>query len=89
MVGTHGEISGWDWSCLKDKAPKPSWKIALPGGGSILDRVDVNSLWWSEEQELMFAGCGDNNIYAFNLEEGKIVRIFKGHEDYIHSIHGL
>ncbi|PSN29091.1 THO complex subunit 6 [Blattella germanica] len=35
----------------------------------------------------LYAGCGDNRIYVFSLEDGKLIRTMEGHDDYIHSIH--
>jgi WD40 repeat protein len=37
----------------------------------------------------IYAGCGDNKIYIFSLEDGKLVRTMEGHDDYIHSIHNM
>lgn len=88
IVGSVNEISGWDWKgFLNFKLNKPSWVIKMPSH-SILEQIDVNSLWLSEDENRLYAGCGDNNVYVINLEDGKIISTFTGHEDYIHSVHG-
>lgn len=53
--------------------------------------AEVNCIWLDNQQNgntHLYAGCGDNTIYEINLENGKILRTFDGHKDYIHSIHG-
>lgn len=90
VVGTCGEISGWDWKCITEsKILKPSWKIAIPDNKRNIDRPDVNSMWWNENEEKLYAGCGDNNIYSFDLSNSKLVKTYDGHSDYIHSIQGM
>jgi len=37
----------------------------------------------------VYAGCGDNKIYIFSLEDGKLIRTMESHDDYIHSIHNM
>lgn len=41
---------------------------------------------YSKSNHLLYAGCGDNNIYVISLEDGKIVRNLQGHTDYIHGL---
>lgn len=90
IAGTCGEILGWDWKQIKkSKVGQPQWKIPIPDNRQNIDRPDVNSLWSKEDDSLLFAGCGDNNIYVFNITTGKLVKTYDGHTDYIHSIHGL
>lgn len=88
IIGTVNEITGWDWkSVTSGKWLKPAWTITIPVKSS-MEQSDVNSLWLSEDETKLFAGCGDSNIYAFNLEEGRLVTTYEGHNDYIHSVHG-
>ncbi|XP_026747651.1 THO complex subunit 6 [Trichoplusia ni] len=88
IVGTVNEIYGWDWkNAASSKLSKPSWVIRIPSQ-SPLEQTDVNSLWLSEDEARLYAGCGDNNVYVFNMEDGKLVSTFKGHTDYIHSVSG-
>lgn len=50
------------------------------------EKPDVNYLVYSKQSNLLYAGCGDNNIYVISLEDGRIVRSLEGHTDYIHSL---
>jgi WD40 repeat protein len=54
-----------------------------------MEKTDVNSLAISDKDHSMYlyAGCGDNRIYVFGLEDGKQIRALEGHTDYIHSIY--
>jgi hypothetical protein len=49
---------------------------------------EVNDLWVDGENDLVYAGCGDSNIYVCSLEDGSFVRKLSGHKNYIHSVHG-
>ncbi|XP_012272763.1 THO complex subunit 6 homolog [Orussus abietinus] len=89
LTGSAGEISGWDWKVVtSSKAPKIklSWNIQLPSNKDSFERTDVNYMVYSKETHLLYAGCGDNNIYVIHLEDGKILTTFSGHEDYIHCL---
>lgn len=85
IIGTVNEIIGWEWKSLS--SGKAKWNIKIPSRIS-MDQVDVNSLWLSEGQDKIYAGCGDSNIYVFSLEDGKSLSTYSGHTDYVHSIHG-
>lgn len=37
----------------------------------------------------MIAGCGDNNIYIWDMCSGDVKCILKGHKDYIHCVDHL
>ncbi|KOB74155.1 THO complex subunit 6-like protein, partial [Operophtera brumata] len=85
IIGSVNEISGWDWKgILSSKLSKPSWVIKIPSQSSI-EQCDVNSLWLAENQEKLYAGCGDNSVYVYNLEDGRLLSTYKGHSDYIHT----
>ncbi|XP_075969925.1 THO complex subunit 6 [Anticarsia gemmatalis] len=88
IVGSVNEITGWDWKhVISGKLSKPSWSNKIESKTS-LEQVDVNSLWLSEDEVKLYAGCGDNNIYVYNMEDGRLLSTFKGHTDFIHSVHG-
>ncbi|CAH0721969.1 unnamed protein product, partial [Brenthis ino] len=88
IVGTVNEISGWDWKAVVlSKLGKPSWTIRIQPQ-SMIDKCDINSLWYSAEEEKLYAGCGDNKIYAYDLEDGRLVATYDGHTDYVHCVHG-
>ena len=41
------------------------------------------------EKSTLYAACGDNTIYQVDLEYGKTVSKFTGHEDFIHCMSSL
>lgn len=82
------EISGWDWKNVASaKLSKPAWSIKVPSQNT-MEQTDVNSLWLSEDEAKLYAGCGDNNIYVYSIEDGRLLCTFKGHTDFVHSVHG-
>lgn len=87
VVGTVGEILGYTWKNIRTADCKPTWKIDLPNIKDSFDKTDVNTLIHNKELEHIYAGCGDSNIYTFDFETRKLIQTFKGHTDYIHSIH--
>ncbi|XP_066596839.1 THO complex subunit 6 homolog [Prorops nasuta] len=89
LIGTSGEISGWNWKTVtSSKAPKSkvSWTIQIPVNRDDFDKPTVNYMAYSNQDHMLYAGCGDNKIYVIDLEEGKILRHYKGHTDYIHCL---
>lgn len=88
IVGTVNEISGWDWKAVAhSKLGKPSWTIKVHSQ-SIVEKCDINCLWYSAEEERLYAGCGDNKVYVYDLEDGRLIASYDGHTDYIHCVHG-
>ncbi|XP_076653572.1 THO complex subunit 6 [Halictus rubicundus] len=89
-TGSSGEIYGWNWKMVtSSKAPKikVSWMVQLPvNKDSYVEKADVNYLVYSKSSNLLYAGCGDNNIYAISLEDGRILRNLQGHTDYVHCL---
>lgn len=51
--------------------------------------IDINCLILNKEEQILYAGCGDNAVYAFDLECGDVIHKFKEHSDYIHAIDKL
>lgn len=47
---------------------------------------EINDMWLDENN--LYAGLGDGNLYSFNLEYGSFIKKYTGHKDYIHSVHG-
>lgn len=91
IVGTIGKIVGYKWKFHFDETPnltKPFWTIEIPIIPESIEAADINSMYIDQESNILYAGCGDNNIYQISLEDGKIIRNFKGHKDYIHCVTG-
>lgn len=86
IVGTNtGKISAYAW--YKNRLTKETWKKFI-GNQSIADQNDINCFWLQKNDGILYVGCGDNNIYALDLESGKEKAIFAGHTDYVHWIDG-
>lgn len=82
IVGSNvGTISGFTW--YKKRLTKKAWEVSVSKG-----TIDINSLYVHERDGILYAGCGDNIIYAVNLDDGKVLRSFSGHTDYVHAIDG-
>ncbi|KAL1132180.1 hypothetical protein AAG570_010137, partial [Ranatra chinensis] len=88
IAGTMGEINGWTWESVMSSSPKLSWTITIPKPRDRIGKTLVNSLLVREIDNIsyIYAGCGDNRIHVFSLEDGKEIRVLDGHTDYIHSI---
>ncbi|XP_044754172.1 THO complex subunit 6 homolog [Coccinella septempunctata] len=90
IVGAVGEIKAYLWKNIKtSKNVSCAWSIDIPNDKGGLDKPDVNSLYFLHERDLLLAGCGDNNIYAFQIETRKPVKTLSGHSDYVHCLCGL
>lgn len=87
IAGTIGEIVGFDWKNIKKlQNPKILWSILIPILPEALEKAEMNSLVLKPEDGHLYAGCGDNRIYSFSLEDGKLIRSIEAHDDYIHEI---
>lgn len=84
--GTNGIISGFSVS-KNGTIQKLSWSIQLPLDHEQYEIGEVNDLWIDQENDLIYAACG-NYVYQCSLENGKVIKLFKSHKDYIHSIKG-
>lgn len=90
IVGSIGVVYGLKWvEESGELVNKKSWEVKIPIEADAIEVADVNSLWLRPETDSLFAGCGDNVIYEISLEDGRILRDFKGHEDYIHGVCGF
>lgn len=88
IVGTVNEITGYDWkTVVTPKLGKPAWVMKLPSP-SPMEQSDVNCLWLTEDERKLFAGCGDNKVYGYDLEDGRLVSTYDGHTDFVHCVHG-
>ena len=88
LVGSCGQVIGYSWSPNQGKVIKKAWNIIIPVSSECKGIDEVNSLWINVNENSVYIGCGDNNIYCASLEDGKIIRKFTGHSDYIHSVQG-
>nr|CAD7589232.1 unnamed protein product [Timema genevievae] len=90
ITGMVGEIVGWNWKSIKSSTnPRLDWEIQIPTPKDALEKPDVNSLIFDKTKGLLYAGCGDDKIYVFNLESRQLLRTMEGHEDFVHCLHNL
>lgn len=87
ISGGIGDICGWSWSDIKKKEAKVLWTLTITQGES-LTKPEVNSMIINPKngRTLLYAGCGDNKIYIWDLEHGSLLRTFEGHTDYIQCV---
>ncbi|XP_058966570.2 THO complex subunit 6 homolog [Pocillopora verrucosa] len=88
ISGGSSEIHGWRWDEILDKteAPSPAWTLQPPAARASLDIPETNALAFSEQEDTLFSGCGDNNIYMWDLESGTCKNTLSGHSDYIQCL---
>ncbi|XP_064613145.1 THO complex subunit 6 homolog [Liolophura sinensis] len=86
-AGSAGQVLAWKWADILNKAPKVVWSLSVPRGNSFTE-PEINSLVLSSEDGVtrLYAGCGDNNVYIWDMESGTLLSQLKGHEDYIHCV---
>ncbi|CAD7080840.1 unnamed protein product [Hermetia illucens] len=89
IVGTVGSIAGYVWNEDKQQIGKKSWEVKIPSAPESIEAADVNFMWVDKASDNLFAGCGDHAVYQISLEDGRMVRTFSGHKDYIHCVTGL
>lgn len=77
---------------MKNEISKKVWEVKLSSSGNKdtvdLKWIEINSLWVDKVNGVLYAGCGDNQIYAISLETGNIIRELDGHTDYVHCVDG-
>ncbi|XP_028395249.1 THO complex subunit 6 homolog isoform X2 [Dendronephthya gigantea] len=84
ISGGSTEICGWKWKELLMKFTEPAW--VLQPENSSYGYPETNALVYNKEDNTLFAGCGDNIIYMWDLETRICRGTFKGHTDYIQCL---
>lgn len=83
IVGGKGLIYGLQFDETTGELSKDkSWEVFLAEG------KHVNDLWLNKANNEVFAGCNNNLIYQVSMEDGRVVRKFEGHKDFIHCLIG-
>ena len=67
------------------KHVKLAWKVDLPI--NCIQRYDVNCLIYDDG--MLYAGCSDNAIHVYKLEQKVVVQSLKKHSDFIQSMSNL
>lgn len=88
ISGGSSEIHGWRWDEILDKteSPSPAWTLQPPATRTSLDVPETNALAFADQEDALFSGCGDNNIYMWDLESGTCKNTLVGHTDYVHCL---
>ncbi|XP_060064727.1 THO complex subunit 6 homolog [Ylistrum balloti] len=87
ISGGNGPICAWKWTDILNKSPKVIWSWGIPKKGPFY-QTEVNTIVIDkqETQCRLYAGCGDNNVYVWDLETGEQLVSLSGHDNYIHSV---
>jgi len=86
ITGGSKQIHGWAWKeVLHHTDPKPKWSLQ-PSSGTPFDTPETNSITINKEDESIIAGCGDNNVYVWDLSTGENTQTLRGHRDYVHTV---
>ncbi|XP_002739441.1 THO complex subunit 6 homolog [Saccoglossus kowalevskii] len=85
ICGGEGDINAWNWSDIYKKTPKVAWSLSVPVDG-YFNHPETNCLSYQEKDNLLYSGCGDSNVYVWDLESGTRKNTLKGHKDYIHCL---
>ncbi|KAK3791742.1 hypothetical protein RRG08_011535 [Elysia crispata] len=83
----EGDIQAYRWSDIIAKSPKVTWALSIPQKG-VFSHPEINScvIDSNSDKGTLYAGAGDNNIYAWDIESGEYKSCLSGHTDYIHKI---
>ncbi|CAH3143601.1 unnamed protein product [Porites lobata] len=87
ISGGSSEIHGWRWDEILEKteSPLPAWTLQ-PSARNSLNVAETNALVFASQEDTLFSGCGDNNIYMWDLDSGTCKNTLTGHRDYIQCL---
>ncbi|CAG9865527.1 unnamed protein product [Phyllotreta striolata] len=88
LVGVS-DILGYNWKTIKSttvQKPQPDWRIEIPNRKDSFENADINVMIHDKEKNHIFIGCGNNNIYVFDLETRRLLKTLNKHTDYLHSL---
>ncbi|WOG92673.1 hypothetical protein DCAR_0311948 [Daucus carota subsp. sativus] len=96
--GDDGHVRGWKWKdmlipeddCSQGCDLRPVLELVNPqhkGPWNALSPIPENNAIAVDEQGgCIYVAAGDSSAYCWDLEEGKIKTVFKGHADYLHCV---
>ncbi|XP_064391541.1 THO complex subunit 6 homolog [Halichondria panicea] len=85
--GGEEGIQAWKWSDLTkttNKTIEPVATLSPPARQHVTP--DTNALVYDEATETLYSGCGDNNVYGWDIATGQIKTTLSGHDDYVHCL---
>jgi len=86
ISGGSTEIHAFLWKdIIHLKEPKPKWTLQPPSSNPF-EVAETNSLVVNKKDGTLIAGCGDNNVYVWDLSSGELKTTLTGHIDYVHAV---
>ncbi|XP_054156953.1 THO complex subunit 6 homolog [Oppia nitens] len=76
VVGGKGQLQGW---VREDNELTNEWTIHLPANDCMANTVATTD-------DMIYTGCGDNNVYGFDVETHKQIHRLCEHNGYINCI---
>ncbi|VDI27241.1 THO complex subunit 6 [Mytilus galloprovincialis] len=91
ISGGNGPIKAWKWADILSKVNHLTKMVAMAKNrtqGGPFSQPEINSIVLNTEEDKseVFAACGDNNIYVWDLESGQQKITLSGHDNYVHSL---
>jgi len=86
ITGGRGELRGWEWNLIEGSTETPSWSIRV---GDLTSATMIN--WMDSDKqgglgERLVVGCGDGNVYVYDLETRELQYALRGHQKFVHSV---
>ncbi|XP_065644438.1 THO complex subunit 6 homolog isoform X1 [Hydra vulgaris] len=86
ISGGSSEVQAWVWKDLiREKLPKPAWSIHPPSSNPF-GVPETNALTVNQSNNTLILGCGDNNVYVYDIETRNLLKTIQGHSDFIHAV---
>ncbi|CAE1155247.1 THOC6 [Acanthosepion pharaonis] len=86
ICGCSGYIKAWLWSNIIKRTNKLAWSLIIPTKSFSVSEINSMVTDDRDGNKNLFAGCGDNLIYIFDLENSSLKSTLSGHKDYIHCV---
>ncbi|KAJ4757541.1 THO complex subunit 6 [Rhynchospora pubera] len=93
-AGDDGHIRAWKWTnvlnCKQGHHINPILDIVNPQQedpwGARSPIPETNAIAVHQQEGCIFSAAGDGCAYAWDLDTGKCKTVFRGHQDYLHSV---
>ncbi|XP_014787628.1 THO complex subunit 6 homolog isoform X1 [Octopus bimaculoides] len=86
ICGCSGYIKAWLWSHIIKRTNKLAWALIIPTKSFSVSEINSMVTDNKNGEKNLYAGCGDNLIYIYDLETGSLKSTLSGHKDYIHCV---
>ncbi|XP_033126784.1 THO complex subunit 6 homolog [Anneissia japonica] len=78
--------AAYKWSDILQKSSKVAWSLSVPSTQDQFSAPETNSIVYNSKDNVLYSGCGDNNIYTWDLESGSHKSTLSGHTNYVHCL---